>query len=213
MSLSATRIGVAVLAVGAATASVYLALGHRSEKVNLNTYEVLGAVTAEETARLIGNKGQVVVMVRDTGPDKNPSVEAQLAAFQKTLGKLPEVSVLTERVQVNSMMMMSTGGGLPPELLFKALQAHPNLGALVLFFGFPQLTEPELFALNKTGVKLVVVSSFRPGYQRLIERKAIHLALVPKPEPPPADAPPAKTVRERFDQEYMILTAARPAAP
>ena len=67
---------VAIIAVGAATASLYFAFADRSQKINLDTYDVLGAVTAEETAKLLEDNGLVLVMARDTGADKNPSVEA-----------------------------------------------------------------------------------------------------------------------------------------
>lgn len=193
----------------AAAASLYFAFAGRSQKINLDTYEVLGAVAAEETAKLLGDKGRVLVMVRDTGADKNPSVEAELAAFQGKLKKHPGLSVVTEKVQVTPTMMMSTGGAVPPDQLFKALQTHPNIGAVVLFFGFPPLTEPELEALKKSGAKTVVVSSLRPGYQRLLERQAIHLAIVPRPDALPATTRETETLRGRFDQEYIILSSGK----
>ncbi len=197
---------VAIFAVGAAAVSLYFALSGRSPKINLDPYEVLGAVTAEETAKLLGNRGEVLVMARDTGANKNPSVEAELKAFQRTLKQHTGLSVVIEKVQVTPMMMMATGGGVPPDPFFKALETHANVGAVVLFFGFPQLTEPELEALKKSGVKTVVVSSLRPGYKQLLERQAIHLAIVPRSDATPPGAQTPRTLRERFDQEYMIIT-------
>jgi len=200
------------LALGAAVASLYLGFAGRSPKLNLDPYEVLGAVTAEETAKLLADKGLVLVMARDTGADKNPSVEAELHAFEQTLEKHPGLRLVTERVQVTPMLMMATGGGLPPDQLFKAIETHANVGALVLFFGFPPLADPELEALAKSGVKTVVVSSFHPGYKRLLERRAIHLAIAPRQEalPPGAQAP--RTMRERFDQDYIIVTPVEAAS-
>jgi len=197
---------VAGLAVGAAAVALYFGFAGRSEKVNLDTYEVLGAVTAEETAKLLGNKGQVLVMARGTGANKNPSVEAELKAFQQTLKKQPGLSVVAEKVEVTPMQMMATGGGVPPDQLFKALATHANVGAVVLFFGFPQMADPDLEALKKSGAKIVVVSALHPGYKRLLERQAIHLAIVPRPDAAPPEAQAARTLRERFDQEYMVIT-------
>src|SRR5947207_1248460 len=77
------------LALGATVVSLYFGFARRSPKVNLDPYNVLGAVTAEETAKLLADKGLVLVMARDTGADKNPSVEAELNAFQQTLKKHP----------------------------------------------------------------------------------------------------------------------------
>ena len=199
------------LALGAAVVSLYLGFAGRSPKLNLDAYEVLGAVTAEETAKLLADKGLVLVMVRDTGADKNPSVEAELNAFQQTLKKHRGLRLVTERVQVTPMLMMATGGGVPPDQLFKVLETHANVGALVLFFGFPALADPELEALEKSGVKIVVVSSFHPGYKRLLERRAIRLAIVPRQEAlqPGSQAP--RTLRERFDQDFIIVTSVEAA--
>ena len=65
-------ITVITLAVGAVAVSMYFALAGRSQKINLDPYDVLGTVTAEETAKLLGNRGRVLVMVRGTGANKNP---------------------------------------------------------------------------------------------------------------------------------------------
>ena len=118
------------------------------------------------------------------------------------------MGAVIERIPVNPMMMMATGGGAPPDLFLKALQAHPNISAVVLFFGFPQLIDSELETLKKSGAKVVVISSFRPGYKELFERQAIHLAVIPQPDTQAPRAQTPRTVRERFDQEYIIVTPA-----
>ena len=100
---------------------------------------------------------------------------------------------------------------MPPDQLFKALETHPNVGALILFFGFPALADPELEALEKSGVKTVVVSSFHPDYKRLLERRAIHLAIVPRQEAPQPGSQAPRTLRERFDQDYIIVTSVEAA--
>ena len=133
---------VAILAVSAAVVALYFAFAERSPKINLDTYEVLGTVTAEETAKLLGDKGVVLVMVRDTGADKNPSVEAQLKAFQQELKKHSGLRVITEQVPVTPMTMMATGGGVPPEQLFKALQTHAPWARWCCSSGFPSCPSP-----------------------------------------------------------------------
>ena len=196
------------VALGVAAVAVYFALFGRSPKIELGAYEALGAVTAEETAQLVGGRGQVLVIARDTGPDKIPSVESQMATFERTLRAHGGLTQVTRRFQATAMTMMATGGGVPPDHLASALQAHPDAAALVLFCGLPPLPDAEMGALRKRGVKIVVVSSFRPDYADLLERQVIHLVITPRPEGPPPDAKPPRTLRERFDQEYAILTAA-----
>lgn len=202
---------VAALALTAAVVSLYFAFGRSSSIINLGPYEVLGATTAEETAKLVGEKGQVLVIVRDTGVNQNPSVEAELKTFQQTLTKHPGLTAIMEKVTVTPMLMMSTGGAVPPDQLFKALESHPNLGGAVLFFAFPQLADAQLDAVKKFGAKIVVVSSPCAGYRRALERQAIQLVIAPRPDAPPPDAPAPRTLRERFDQEFLIITSAEAA--
>jgi hypothetical protein len=186
--------------------AVYYGLFGRSQKINLDIDQILGTVTAEETAKLIGSsKGRVLVMARDTGADKIPSLEAELDSFAQTLRTHRELKLLPLKVPISPMQMMSTGGGLPEEELFKALRTHTNVNALVLFMAFPSLSDAAVEEFKKTAVQTVVVSSFRPDYKRLLDRGVIHLAIVPRPDTPPADAPTARNLRERFDQEYAVV--------
>jgi hypothetical protein len=199
---------VATLAVGAAAVSIYFAWAGHAPTINLDPYDVLGVVTAEETAKLLGNKGQVLVLARDTGANLNPTVEAELKAFQQTLKHQKGIKVITEKIPISPNQMMATGGGVPSEQFLKALETHSHLGAIVLFLGFPQLTDSELETLKKSGIKTVVACALRPGDQRLIERQAIDLAIVPRSESPPPDAPAPRTLRERFDQQFSIIRSA-----
>jgi hypothetical protein len=195
-------------ALGAAAALLYVTRVLRPPPIDLGTYAALGAVTAEETARLLGYTGHVLVIARDTGADKNPSVEAELAAFERTLKQHKGLRQITERFQATPLLMMATGGSVPPEHLAEAVQRHPNVGALVLFCGLPPLAEPDLAALRKDQLKIVVVSALRPEYGALLKQQVLALAIAPRPEPPPPDAPPPRTLRERFDQEFVLVTAA-----
>lgn len=194
------------VAVAAIVMAVYWGLKGHSPRIDLDPYEVLGAVTAEETAKLLGAPGPVLVMARGAGGHENPSVEAQLKAFARSLKKQDGLSQITVRVEATPMLMMATGGGIPPERLFEALAKHANVAAVVLFGGLPALSDPEVEALRKRAVKVVVVSSFRPDYERLLEQGVLHLAVVPRPDPPPPEVRPSRTLRERFDQEYVLVT-------
>lgn len=206
-----TALILAAVAMAAAAASYYFIRSAGAPGIDLDPYAGVGTVTAEETVKLLQGKGQILVIFRDTGADKNPVIEAQLKALRRTLTKHPGVNVASEGIGVAPMMMMATGGGVPADLFLKALQSHPNTSAVILFFGFPQLSEPELDALKKSDVKVVAVSSFRPGYKQLFEREVLHLAVVPRPDAQPGSSEPARTVRERFAQQYTLVTPAEAA--
>jgi hypothetical protein len=128
------------------------------------------------------------------------------------LKKQKGMKVKAERIQISPMLMMATGGGVPPEQFFKALEQHTGVGAVVLFFGFPQLRDEEIQKLKKSGVKAVVVSSFRSGYKQLMAQQVIHLAIMPRLDTSETAKPVAQTVRERFDQDFTIVTPADAAA-
>jgi hypothetical protein len=201
------EIAIAILAVIAVGVSLYFTFAGRAPKIDAGPYEALGIVTAEETAKLLGNKGLVLVMVADTGAFKNPSVEAELSAFQQTLKRQKEMNVITVKIPATPMQMMATGGGVTAGQLLKAVESHSNLTGLVLFLAFPQLSDSELAQIKKSGAKTVVVSSLRPGYERLMEEGALQVIIVPRPEPPTSNTPLPRTVRERFDQDFAIITA------
>jgi hypothetical protein len=198
---------VLILAIGVAAVSIYRTSTRHAPSIDLDPYQVLGVVVAEETAKLVGNQGQVVVIARDV---QSQSLEAELKAFAQTLKKNAGVSVLPpERLRLTPAMMVS--GAVPPETLARTVESHPNLGAVVLFFAFPDLDGQALDRLKSSGAKIVVVSGFRPRYPALLEQKAIHLAIIPRPPPLPAANENARNLRERFNREYVILTPDAPA--
>ena len=194
--------------VCAAAVSIFLGLAKRPPKINLGTYEALGAVTAEETAKLLAGKGRVLVLARDTGPDKNPSVEAQLDVFKRTLRKHADISLVIERFTATPMLMMATGGSVPPDQLIKALETHADANVLVLFCGMPPLTDAELETIQRRRLKTVVVASLRPDSAQLLEQSIIHLLIAPRPDGPLPDAKKPQTLRELFDQDYVVIRAA-----
>jgi len=197
---------IAIVAIAAAVFSVYYAVSGRSEKVNLDTYSVLGTVAAEESAKLTGNKGEVLILVPDSGPNKNPSVEAEVKAFQELLKK-QKLTMAMEKVEVTPMLMMATGGGVPPEQFFKALEKHKGVAAVVLLFGFPELSDADVETLKKYNVKTIVVSSFRSGYKRFMDSGALQLVISPRQDTPPTSTQQPRTVRERFDQDFVLISA------
>ena len=53
---------------------------------------------------------------------------------------------------------------------------------------------------------MVVVAGYRADYQELIERRLIDLLIVPRSDVLPETARKPQTLREWFDQEYVIIT-------
>ena len=201
----------AVLVIAGAGAWIYR--GQTStQKFDLNPYHALGAGTAEETAKLLGNTGAVLVISPDTSEFKNAAVDGQLQSFLDTFPKNKAMPIVaTVRFKVTPMEAMATGGAIPRDQFLALLQSHPKAGAVVLFCAFPPLAAQDYDVLKQSGVKVVVASACVPGYRKLLETQVIHLAIVPQFAPPPPGGEPPQTLRGWFDQDFLVITPANAA--
>ena len=187
------------------SASSFLLFARREPKIELGPYQSLGMVTAEETLKLIGDKDQIVVATQDSREFEMPALVAQLKAFETTVRKKGKVRVDVEKITMDAMAMMAAGGRMSAGDFFKILEKHPKAGAVVLFFGFPMMSDRDFDALKQRVPKLIVVASYRGDYQQLLQRRLIDLVIVPRYDSPPETARKPQTLREWFDQEYVII--------
>ncbi|MGE3309979.1 MAG: hypothetical protein AB7O66_08415 [Limisphaerales bacterium] len=175
-------------------------------RIDFHPYQALGTVAGEEVSKSLGGQGTIVLVIPAPGPDPDPVFDSQLAAFKASLKAHGKVELTaTVPVSMDPFQRMSTGGAMPPDQ-FAALRAqHPNANGYVLFIGFPALTGSEMDALKGSTTRLMVVSAPLPGYETLLARRILEFAIVSKTVPADEAPPPAKTTRELFDQEYLIL--------
>ncbi len=202
----------AILVIAGAVAWIYRGQSG-GQNFDLSPYRALGAGTAEETTKLLGNAGSVLVISPDTSDAQNTAVEGQLRSFQDTLKKNKAMSIAaTVNFKLTPMERMATGGAVPVDQFLQALKSHSNAGAVVLFCAFPQLSPQDYATLKQSGVKVIVASACVPGYRKLVESQVIHLAIVPQSERSlPAGKSPT-TLRGWFEQEFLVVSAANAAA-
>lgn len=202
----------AILVIAGAVVWIYRGQSG-GQKFDLNPYRALGAGTAEETAKLLGNAGSVVVISPDTSDAQNAAVEGQLQSFQDALKKNKAMSIAaTLNFKVTPMERMATGGAVPADQFLQALKSQPKAGAVVLFCAFPQLPPQDYATLKQSGVRVVVASACVPGYRKLVESQVINLAIIPQNERPvPAGKLPT-TLRGWFEQEFLVVSAANATA-
>lgn len=191
----------------AAVVSFFLGTGEHSVKVDLGVYEALGAVTAEETAKLLPEKAKVLVVVRDTGNEKNPSIDAQIAAFGQTLKKRRGLRMAVKRFSASPMLMMATGGGISPDQFREILETHKDVEAIVLFCPLPPLAASDLALLKNRRLKLVVAASFRPEYAELISREVLHMVIAPRDDRSMQNGAQPRNLRDIFNNEFVIIRA------
>lgn len=207
-SKSAAQLGFAVVALAAAAWMIWRSLDHRS--INLNPYQSLGGVAAQEVGQLIGNQGSVVLVVTDPGPDPDPVMDAQVAAFRGALGKVSLKA--TELIAMDGFVRMRTGGAMPVEHFDRLRQKFPDVDAVVLFLGCPMVPGDAAEQLKSWKAKLVVVSANLPWYDDLVRQGIVRLAIVPRAAAESdgdaaASAAPSGVAggRAEFDREYRIL--------
>jgi hypothetical protein len=208
-------ITLAVLAIVGSCAWLYVKWPGRGPAIRLDSYQALGQVAAEETDRLLAHQGRVVLIAHHNPAAPNPVEEAQLKAFRGALKRIGGVSVAAlETFSLTPMEQMSTGGSVPRERFLEVLRAHPKVQGLVLFVAYPALQSADLDQLKRTGMRIILISGYRPGYKRLLETGLLHLAIVPRLDERAEPSQPPRTVREWFDRDYMVVTPDKtPAMP
>jgi hypothetical protein len=164
--------------------------------------EALGAVLAEETANIMGGRGNVLVLtvargnVKPGTPPKQPDT-----AFEKEMKKRAGIVVTKEYLETME---------LPAEQLIKLISRRPNADAVVSFVGLPVFTESDISSVHEKPVKMISVSWVKNGLREALEGKLIHLAIVPHTATATAKKP--VTTRDWFNQYFEIYTPDKAAS-
>jgi len=172
---------------------------------DLTPYNALGVGAAGETARLLGNTGEVVVITPEAN-DRNPSFVSELDSFQKALKKSGIVIASTVKFKLTRLEEIEAGGMVPRGQFLKALQSQAKIGAVVLFCGLPKLTAQDYDTVKQSGAKVIVVSAYQPDFPNLLKAHVIDMAIVPKLDQAAATSQKTQTLRKLFESDYMVLT-------
>lgn len=202
-----------VLCIGAILGSglwIYLSSSPRGSKIDLDPYRALGEVAAEETSRLLPQKGSVVIIARENPSGEDVVAAAQLKALNGALAKVGFKVAATETYSVPRMDLFARGT-VPHDRFLQMLQAHPNTAAFVLCAALPPLDPSELDRVKQSGAKLVSICGFRPGDEALLKSRVLSLAIVPRIGSPPEGLKPAPGLRGVFDRSYKILSGDNPS--
>src|SRR5262249_46124972 len=145
-------------------------------------HQAVGQVMAEETARLVGHLGKIVVITVDNRTA--PELKIQIAAFQKHLKVLGGLTV-KDRVVLDpgDNPKYRPGAGLSAKRFLKIVRKNSGVDAIVSFVGAPELTDQEL-AQMKTIPKFIAEAHSPEKLVNLIEKKILLSAIVPRYEFP-----------------------------
>ncbi len=171
-----------------------------------------GDALADETARLLANKGTVVVLAPDT-EDAN----LYLAAFEKIIQQQKNMQLkAVERVKVEQLR--KGHGRLESALFFDLLRKHSNADAVVSFLGLlPDLKPEDLPTLGEHRPKFLANAPSGIGVKKLFDQGILDVAIVRRPPPTlqSLSNPPKVTYdpdgrispRSAFEANFMIVTA------
>jgi len=193
---------VAVLAIIGALLSIFLREYRPTSQMDLMPYRALGEGVGQETLRLIGGAGKVVVLMWGNEQNRPPTVKAMLKSFEQALKKNPAVTLTVEPYPATQPVPEPSP---PIELILDLKQKHSQADVLVSFVGLPSMDND--YAQLPAKPKLVAVTTERVESRALFDKGFVDMLIVWREDLAPATAPKPKTNREWFDQHYQVLTA------
>ena len=198
-----------LIALGAILAIVASALWiYRTEfatpPMNVPLHQAIGQVMAEETSRIVGHAGSVLIVAMETS--KAPELKVQLDAFEKRLKLLGRITIKDKlMLDPGENPKYRPGSGLSAKRFLKIARKNAGADAIVSFVGAPELTDAELARLKS--VPTFVAEAHSP--ERLIsllEKKILQVAIVPRYEFPAPGPRKPETDRQWFDNKFQIVT-------
>ncbi len=198
-------VAVAILTIIASVVFIFATQYQGTPKRDKKPYIAIGEVMAEETAKLLNNQGQVVVVDMDIR--QWPMGKIQREAFQKILGKHQGITMAgTENVPMEKVYRSDPGMAFTSEMFFELLSKYPNISAIVSFLGAPVLQDEEIARLGTNIPKIIVLSPIGTGLKKLLEGQVVQVAIVSRSESGLPSSKESETIREWFDRHYQVLS-------
>src|SRR5262245_38882956 len=145
----------ALLVTISSLVSIYLTQCAGPGKSSLRPHVALGQVLAEETSKLLANKGRLVIVCGDVR--QSETLKAEVESFTKSIHKQAGLSVVaTEVVKPDPKRK-----NMASRQYLDLLEQYPNVDVIVSFAGTPRLEDAQISKLGPKFPKLVAVSTTR----------------------------------------------------
>lgn len=167
-------------------------------------HRTIGRVMAEETVRVLGGRGKILLVAIDT--KAVPELSWQLDGFHEGLGQATGVTIAkTYDLETEGKSKYTFGAGLSGRRYVRTVNKNPGIDAVVSFAGAPHFKEGEEKELQFKP-KLIAESRAPDKLKKLFEGKFIDVAVVSRFEfPNPIQGSP-RSPRERFLQRFQVVT-------
>jgi len=193
----------AIIAILASAAWIYwFEFGASTQNVKL--HQAVGQVIAEETSRLVGHLGKIVVVTVDN--HTAPELKIQIDSFQNHLKQLGGITIKDIIVlDPGDNPKYRAGAGLSAKRFLKIVRKNPGADGIVSFVGSPELTAEELTQM-KAAPKFIAETHSPEKLVNLLEKKILLSAIVPRFEFPAPGPRKPQTSRQWFDRYFQILS-------
>jgi len=192
-----------VLAIACSATWIYYR-EFKAPKHNVRLHQRIGEVMAEQTARVLGPKGKVLLLIIPTG--SAPELETQLQAFHRTLAKLGNYDLKEHEFDTRDQAKYGVGSGLSGRRFLRAIKNNPAVDALVSFVGAPKLSDEELAQLTRMP-KFIAETRSAEDLPKLFEKQIIQVAIVSRFVFPAPGPQKPRTPQELFDKRYQVIAA------
>jgi hypothetical protein len=209
MSTSTKHLIIAAVAIGIIAASavwIYRTnFAPPAYQPAVQVQTAVGEVLAEETIKLIGNSGQIVVITLEEG--QSPELDTQYESFKDGLKKSSIKILRTDTISAGKSKY-GPGSGMSGRRFVKALTQHANADAIISLVGLPDADEEELEELKSQPVpKVVAFARDRKAAPKLFANQWLHVAITPRSQDSSTSPGKPKTSREWFDKQFEIVRA------
>jgi hypothetical protein len=166
-------------------------------------YQEAGAVMAEETAKLIGKQGKIVVVTSTDQTARAGSLDSMLTGLRKSLRQLGRYEIVATEM-VDNPSETDPGVYFTLDVLNKIMTQHPDVAAIVSLAAAPQLKAEDLKHLPATMPKIVVLGLPAVNLKPMLAANIIQAAIVPQAGLVPGHPAPAKTEHPSFDATFQV---------
>jgi hypothetical protein len=175
----------------------------KAAKYNVGLHQRIGEVLAEQTAKLIGNKGRVVTIAIET--KEWPELRTQLDAFQTALTKLGKYELRDYELETKDQPKYSVGSGLSGRRYVRIVNKNTNATVFVSFIGVPNMKKEDLAQLAFTP-RLIAESRSTDDVAKMFKRGLLDVAVVSRFQFPSPNPKSPKTPDEWFIKQFQIVT-------
>lgn len=183
----------------------------RGPHYNPTVDRCLGETMAQETGKLLGGQGDIIVFSLDAGEFQNEASGAQMKGFRDGLRKHGgiEIRAIEGPTTPEAFGRMMALEGVPEDIFMDAVARHPQAKAIVSFLGVPRF-QPTGAPIDPKRLPRVIAldNAPRANWRDLLESGVVSIVICPQTS---ADTPQSAAKGDcaaRLHAQYRVVTKA-----